>query len=714
MVNPTTCKGCGECVAVCNDDALITVEQTPQSIAALRRTYDFWDELPTTPTKFIRIDDLEQGIGILDNLLLDKNVYLGFTSGDGACLGCSEKTILHLFVATVEALMQPRVAAQIQHIDDLLARLEQHIQLQLIREIDVEDTTTLTRILDDHAGGDLTLAALAGEAEDLRGDEPIDQTWLARVVDLVRALKDLRWRYAEGPNGRGRASMGILNATGCSSVWGSTFPFNPYPFPWSNHLFQDSPSIALGVFEAHMAKMATGFKTIRLAEAELSTGNLAAAEQELSGFDWHDFTDAELKLCPPVVAVGGDGAMYDIGFQNLSRLMMTGKPLKVIVLDTQVYSNTGGQACTSGFLGQPSDMAPFGDAVPGKQEIRKELGLIAIAHRTTYVLQSSIAHTSHMIGGFIEGLNTPRPALFNCYASCQPEHGIGDDTGFDQAKLAVESRAFPLFTYNPDRGTTLAECLDLTGNPGLRETWPTYQLNAQATGARTLPMTFADFAATEIRFRKHFRTVPRDAWHEDMVPLADFLELPSEAQSGKRPFVWAVDAQQQAVRLAVSDTLVDSTKDRRDFWHLLRDLAGIAPQDAPTLDSVREEARQEVIAKLVENLYAITGSQAGGAIPAPTAEAAAPDQAEASGDYMAPWLDTEDCTACDECTNLNPDLFAYNDARKAYIKDPDAGPFKDLVLAAERCTARVIHPGVPRQREGADIDAWIERANRYN
>jgi pyruvate-ferredoxin/flavodoxin oxidoreductase len=231
-------------------------------------------------------------------------------------------------------------------------------------------------------------------------------------------------------------------------------------------------------------------------------------------------------------------------------------------------------------------------------------------------------------------------------------------------------------------------------------------------------MTFADFAATEIRFRKHFRTVPRDAWHDDMVPLADFLALPGEAQAGKRAYIWAVDAKQQAVRLAVSDTLVASTEDRRDFWHLLRELAGVAPQDAPTLDSVRDEARQEVIAKLVENLYAITGGQAagqaGGAGPGPTPEAAAPDQAEASEDYMAPWLDTDACTACDECTNLNPDLFAYNDARKAYIKDPDAGPFKDLVLAAERCTARVIHPGLPRQSDAADIDAWIERANRYN
>jgi pyruvate-ferredoxin/flavodoxin oxidoreductase len=170
-------------------------------------------------------------------------------------------------------------------------------------------------------------------------------------------------------------------------------------------------------------------------------------------FTWQQFTDEEWLLCPPVVALGGDGAMYDIGFQNLSRLMASGKPIKVIVLDTQVYSNTGGQACTSGFIGQVSDMAQYGK-VERKIRTSKEIGLIAMAHRNTYVMQATLANTSHMIEGFIDGLMTKRPALFNLYTTCQPEHGVGDDMGLHQAKLAVESRAYPIFKYNPDDGVT--------------------------------------------------------------------------------------------------------------------------------------------------------------------------------------------------------------------------------------------------------------------
>jgi pyruvate-ferredoxin/flavodoxin oxidoreductase len=470
-VNPSSCKGCMECVAVCDDDALRSVTQTDESVKSLREQWDFWLDLPTTPRKYIRVDDLEEGIGALETILLDKTNYLAFTSGDGACLGCSEKTAVHLFVATIEALMAPRIARHVERLSELIARLEKHIQLKLVEDIDVGDPSRMARIVRDIGDRDVTLAGIAERMQAQGGGQPIDEEWLSRMTRLLAQLKDLRWRYQEGTSGRGRSKMGMLNATGCTSVWGSTFPFNPYPFPWA----QDSPSMAMGVFEGHMARMAEGFRAVRRAELELAGEYRAALHDEFfTYFDWRDFSDEEWELCPPVVAVGGDGAMYDIGFQNLSRLMASGKPVKVLVVDTQVYSNTGGQACTSGFIGQISDMAQFGKAIKGKEEPRKEIGLIGMAHRTTYVLQSTIAHPSHMIEGFIAGLKTRRPALFNLYSSCQPEHGIGDDMSAAQAKLVVESRAYPLFRYDPDAGATAEECFDLEGNPAPEQDWPRY------------------------------------------------------------------------------------------------------------------------------------------------------------------------------------------------------------------------------------------------
>ncbi|MBW2508970.1 MAG: 2-oxoacid:acceptor oxidoreductase family protein, partial [Deltaproteobacteria bacterium] len=314
-VNPYTCKGCMECVEVCNDDALRPMRQTNESVQHLRDNWDLWTDLPNTPQKYIRIDDLEEGIGTLESILLDKSNYLPFTSGDGACLGCSEKTALHLFVATVEALMRPRVAKHLDHVGEVIDRLKKHIQLRLAGEIDVSDPTVISKMIEELGDRDITLAAIAERVEKMGGGEPIDQDWLRRMSELVARLEDLKWKYVEGVTGRGRTSMGMVNATGCTSVWGSTYPFNPYPFPWSNHLFQDSPSMAMGIFEGHMAKMAEGFKALRMAELELANKYRPAEHDEFfTYFNWRQFSDEEWELCPPVVAVGGDGAMYDIGF----------------------------------------------------------------------------------------------------------------------------------------------------------------------------------------------------------------------------------------------------------------------------------------------------------------------------------------------------------------------------------------------------------------
>ncbi len=720
-VNPYTCKGCMECVEVCNDDALRPVKQTSDSVQLLRDNWDLWTDLPNTPKKYIQVDDLEEGIGTLKTILLDKENYLPFTSGDGACLGCSEKTALHLFIATVEALIQPRIRRHLDHITDLVDRLKKHIQLRLAGEINVSDPDIMAKIVDDIGDKDVTLAGIAERMESMRGGEPIDQHWLRSMTGLVAELENLKWKYTDGITGRGRTSMGMINSTGCTSVWGSTYPFNPYPFPWANHLFQDSPSMAMGIFEGHMAKMADGFKAIRRAELELD-GKYDPAEHDdfLTYFDWRQFTDDEWELCPPVVAVGGDGAMYDIGFQNLSRLMASGKPIKVVVVDTQVYSNTGGQACTSGFIGQVSDMAQYGKAIQGKQEPRKEIGLIGMAHRTTYVLQSTIAHPNHMIEGFIEGLKSRRPALFNLYSNCQPEHGIGDDMSSAQSKLAVESRGYPLFRYNPDAGKTPQECFDLEGNPAMDQDWPAYTITYQEDGVERkmeLPLTFADFAMTETRFRKHFRVAPRDTWNENMVPLAEFLEHDEEDREGSFPYVWMVDREGQLNRLLVAEPIVQSCEDRRDFWTLLRALAG---EDQPSTASLVEQAREDVVGKIVSGLMQMVGGSGEGLaalVSGDVAAAASPEAALAStsgGDYLAPWIETAECTSCDECIQINSKIFEYNAEKKAVIKNGEAGPYKDLVKAAERCTARVIHPGLPRDRSEKGIDKWIKRGEKYN
>ncbi len=718
-INPYTCKGCMICVDVCEDDALSIETQTTDSIQKLRTEWDFWESLPTTADNFIRIDDIDEGVGALETLLLNKRNYGSMVCGDGACLGCGEKTSIHLFTATVTALMQPRVKKHLAHVEKLITDLDQHIRLKLAENIDLSNTNAVHDVLDENKDTDVTLGQLTDKLDaENETTSPIDSEWLQWATDLLDSLKELQWKYTTGVTKTGRSDMGFINATGCTSVWGSTFPFNPYPFPWSSNLFQDSPSMAMGLFEGHMSKMAEGFKTVRMAEMELAGKyNEAEHKEFFTYFNWEDFSDDEFHLSPPVVSVGGDGAMYDIGFQNLSRMMMSGIPIKVMIVDTQVYSNTGGQACTSGFVSQISDMAPFSNKWKGKKEIRKEMSIIAAAHRTSYVLQSSFSHINHLLEGYIEGLNSRRPAIFNVYAVCPPEHGIADDSADRQSKLAVESRAYPLFRYDPDKGTTFEDCISLEGNPSIAKDWPRYSLDyVDASGKPAkldVPLTFVDFAITEGRFRKHFKNIPEAKWSDSMVQVDEFIDMDADEKENAIPFVWTVNHKKQLIRSMVSKELALSALERRDFWQQLKSLSGFDHKlDKETLIS---QTRQEMAQNLTQSLLSMSG---GGAIAPNTNMSTgllspASAGSAASADYEPVWVDSPECTACDDCIDINPDIFTYNDQKLVVIANPQAGTFKEIVKAAEQCTAECIHPGTPLNMNEEGVEKLIKRAEKF-
>ena len=414
--------------------------------------------------------------------------------------------------------------------------------------------------------------------------------------------------------------------------------------------------------------------------------------------------------------------MYDIGFQNLSRALISNMPVKIMVLDTQVYSNTGGQACTSGFTGQVSDMAGFGKAWQGKPEMRKEIALIGMAHRNAYVLQCATANITHLLEGFIDGLNSRRPALFNCYTPCQPEHGIPDDASMAQSKLAVESRAYPLFKFDPDAGVTFDQCCSLDGNPAMEDDWPVYPLHyVDETGSEQtmeLPMTFADFAVTEGRFRKHFKQAPRGSWNENMVPLHEFIDMDAGEREGKYPYIWATDSKNRLTRVMVSETLVRTTADRRDFWRQLKSLVPI--EKVVDMDQITRQARGDVARQLTSNLLSLILKEEGGAPASIEALAAAPAEAApaagrsaASADLEPVWIDTPECDGCEECVKINPKIFQFNADKRAEVVDPRGGPFVDIVRAAEKCTVSCIHPGTPANPDEKDVDKLIKRAEPF-
>src|SRR5207248_763647 len=286
----------------------------------------------------------------------------------------------------------------------------------------------------------------------------------------------------------------LVAATGCNTVYTSTYPYNPYLVPWTNSLFENAPADAIGV------------------------------RMRWDQMGWQN---------RPLWCIGGDGAMFDIGFQALSRLFASGQNIKVFVLDTQVYSNTGGQASTSSYTGQNTKMSVHGKAIAGKQERRKEIAQIAMMHPRTFVAQTTCAHINHFYKSVIDALEFDGPAIICCYTTCQPEHGVADNMATDQARLACDSRAFPLLAFDPRKGNTIRERLSLQGNPAINDDW---YVNPK-TGAQ---VDFIDFARSEGRFSKHF--------DKDGNP---------------------------------SETLLRAKQDRLENWHVLQELAGVLDKKKP-------------------------------------------------------------------------------------------------------------------------------------
>ena len=536
-VDPTKCSGCMECVDVCGPKALEKVRQTSELNAQMQEFLDTLAGMPNTPIRFI--EQATESSGEAKRLLLDRDNYYAMSSGHGACRGCGEVTALRLVTSINRALQQQRYTAHISQLENLIEQLE----------------AKLTTVVED--------------SKDPARTERIQQT--------IATLEKRLFHFEHGPTGNGPSNALIANATGCSSVYASTFPSNPYNDPWINSLFQDTPAVAKGLFEGEVANQLAQVKAIRSAKLDIDDlYDPQVHDKQLRYLEWTQLSDQELALLPTIFSIGGDGATYDIGFGALSRLLATSTPIKVVVLNTGSYSNTGGQASTSSYTAQDSDLSRFGKAHSGKQEDRKELGIIATFHPKVMVVQTSTALQGHFMSNVIEFLNyQDSPALFDVYTPCMGEHGIADDASTRHSRLAVESRMSPVFVHDPRKGETLAERFSLEGNPEVQQDWATqtitYVDDDGMTQLKQVPFTPADFALHEGRFKKHFKPVDIN---KPLVEVADYIALSPSERVGKVPFIWSTNNQHCLIQLSVSDSIIALTEERLRNWRMLQYISG--------------------------------------------------------------------------------------------------------------------------------------------
>jgi len=271
--------------------------------------------------------------------------------------------------------------------------------------------------------------------------------------------------------------MIAANATGCSSIYGGNLPTTPYAVnsegrgpTWSNSLFEDNAEFGYGFrltidkqkeFAAELVKKLASSVGDDLAKGILEADQsdepqifeqrkrVEALKEKLKGKKEKDaqqlLSIADLLVKKSVWIIGGDGWAYDIGYGGLDHVLACGRDVNVLVLDTEVYSNTGGQASKAT---PRAAVAKF--AADGKPLAKKDLAMISISYGSIYVAQIAMgANDAQTVKAIIEAEAYDGPSIILAYSHCIA-HGINMTTGLNNQKAAVASGHWPLFRFNPD------------------------------------------------------------------------------------------------------------------------------------------------------------------------------------------------------------------------------------------------------------------------
>jgi ferredoxin len=204
-----------------------------------------------------------------------------------------------------------------------------------------------------------------------------------------------------------------------------------------------------------------------------------------------------------------------------------------------------------------------------------------------------------------------------------------------------------------------------------------------------------------------------------MIPAHRWLEQPPRDPASGVPYVLAVDDAESLARLLVDERMMRAAIRCREAWHRLQEFGGIRDSRAERMlarerQAWEEERRRDepaaaaVAATAQPEVASVPGAPAAAPVPA-----AAVAEAEPARDPDQPYIETIRCSTCNECTQLNPRMFAYNENKQAYIADLKAGSYKELVEAAESCQVSVIHPGKPWDPTEPGLEDLVERAKPF-
>jgi pyruvate-ferredoxin/flavodoxin oxidoreductase len=613
------CKGCAACVTACGDhQALKMVQETEEVNAEHESGTAFLNLLPDTSQKFLGLynnaNPADSKTATLRNMLMVRSNYDALVAGDGACAGCGEKSVLRSIAAVTEAYMRPVYHAKSDRFVAKAGDLEKNgvQRLAALKAGNPEEYALLRQAIahlvmglggENEKDTNARIAAYEAEHGEITDAQLIEAI---SAVLLTEAFNHKDLQAIDGRLANGMNVMAMAAHTGCNTVYGSTSPNNPHPYPWMNSLFQDGATIGWLMGESFIVDHARrSVIPERLADMILTRdSNVLSAEEYYHFTHFTDalMTDQEIVELPKVWIVGGDGGMGDIGYQNMSKMILQNRPnVKAVMLDTQVYSNTGGQNSDSTPMLGGNDMNVFGAATQGKNTEKKTVAETFLAgHGSPFVAQASMANAPKLYRAILDGLEYRGTMFLQAYTTCQPEHGVADDMALVQAQRVRDSRGVPEFVFDPRKGESYQEVLDIKGNPSIELDW--YETKSKLTG-ESYRYTVAHWAATEARFRNHLKKIkPEQA--AKLIPLDNMLVRITQQDvvyrrylhPGHRAYIpdfgvyIQFDQDGRTEYRAISRQLVLFCIERRKAWRMLQSKAGVKNREY--------EAQKAVLADL--------------------------------------------------------------------------------------------------------------------
>ena len=585
------------------------------------------------------------------------------------------------------------------------ARLLNHawavVQDRKTRKLDA-DLTRLTIKLTDILEGDVARSAAGRSAASLKAAigsghaDVFDFDALSQVLGKTSARDNL-------PVGRRRRIESLLSVLKAQRFFaipgkgnGQTAPDRSYSFVF------DSCTAALAAYRERLPKAMELAKSIAIAELEVN-GEYREATHDafFKDFDDGDLGQEELSHFPDYLISMAADKLHAPESDTLIEMLSAGLPVKLLVQtdDLLEESPTGGD----------------GHFAVGMRS--KQLANMAIGLNDVYVLQSASSNLFQFRERILKGMAYAGPALFSVYSGASAN--IGTLPPYLHAAAAMESRAFPAYCYDPSAGPNWASRFYLEANSQVEADWPvqnfTYEDHNHQRVCLEAGFTFVDFVACDRRYAKHFARVPRAKWNASMMPAGEYLALEAKSAPDKIPFVTLVDRDNNLCRAIVDDRLMRAALRCRESWHSLQELGGIHNSHAERLlakekKSWEEHAKSEAVARAPEAKAVAPTAAARAAAPAAPAAAVEPEEKKSPDEA---YIETPRCTTCNECTQLNDKMFAYNEDKQAYIANPDAGTYAQMVEAAESCQVSIIHPGKPRNPAEPGLAELLKRAELF-